>query len=92
MFTVLLEYSNEVFVLDGELAYEGHKSSYIVNNLVPVTSYTFCVRAYTEGDFGHRSNIVSVTTPESGEEVMNEASFLQTLVFVSHLATGVDLV
>ncbi|XP_020901311.1 phosphatidylinositol phosphatase PTPRQ, partial [Exaiptasia diaphana] len=48
-----------------DLVYEGYKSSYIANNLTPVTTYSFCVRAYTEGDDGHTSKVVSVQTPES---------------------------
>ncbi|XP_032229657.2 uncharacterized protein LOC116613146 isoform X2 [Nematostella vectensis] len=50
---------------DGETVYEGHRNSYIASSLTPVTSYSFCVRAFTEGDEGHTSKNVSATTPES---------------------------
>lgn len=46
--------------------YSGSRTSYIANDLTPVTRYSFYLQASTEGDDSPFSNVVSVATPESG--------------------------
>lgn len=50
---------------DGVTVYSGSKTSYIANDLTPVTRYSFYLQASTEGDDSPFSNVVSVVTPES---------------------------
>ena len=46
--------------------YSGSRTSYIANDLTPVTRYSFYLQASTEGDDSPFTNVVSVVTPESG--------------------------
>ncbi|KAM7447165.1 hypothetical protein ABFA07_004601 [Porites harrisoni] len=50
---------------DGVTVYSGSRTSYIANDLTPVTRYSFYLQASTEGDDSPFSNVVSVVTPES---------------------------
>lgn len=52
---------------DGKVVYSGPRTSYIANDLTPVTRYSFYLQASTEGDDSPLSKVVSVVTPESGK-------------------------
>ena len=49
------------------MVYRGEEDSFIMNDVKPVSKYSFRLRATTEGDDGPYSDIKTVTTPESGK-------------------------
>ena len=57
------------------MVYRGEEDSFIMNDVKPVSKYSFRLRATTEGDDGPYSDIKAVTTPESGK-----VSFSATMV------------
>lgn len=60
---------------DGTAVYSGPRTSYIANDLTPVTKYSFYLQASTEGDDSPSSNAVSIITPESGKSVRHISVF-----------------
>ena len=53
--------------LDTKCVYTGKLPECEVTGLQPNTNYVFKVRAYTEGDESPFSDIVAITTEESGK-------------------------